>query len=179
MAGDRARGKVEAMTEHREKTLYRYRLATSHDESAILDALMEVAPEIPVMTHDGRQERLLQTIKRTTSVYGVTWIALDRDNRVVGFLLAESKGDRFDLPYGGVRKGHRGNDIFPNLVKKVMAKGLSLTAVVLHANASKKIVVGILEDLGFEKVTPSNGVNNGDNFRWSPAPSDTQGGTLS
>ena len=77
----------------------------------------------------------MQRIKRTF-VYGVTWIALDRENRVVGFLLAESKGDRFDLPYGGVRKCHRGHNIFPDLVEKVKEIGRPLTATVKHANKS-------------------------------------------
>ncbi|HEY8098118.1 MAG TPA: hypothetical protein VIE65_18820 [Methylobacter sp.] len=145
--------------------MYRYRLATTDDALAILSVLEEVAPEIPVETHDGRPERLLQTIKRTTSVYGVTWIALDRENRVVGFLLAESKGDRFDLPYGGVREGHRKHHIFPDLVAKMMVRGVPLTATVKHANKSD--MASRLLRLGFTKAGPGYWPDE-DAFRWQP-----------
>jgi ribosomal protein S18 acetylase RimI-like enzyme len=162
---------------------YQYRLATSEDASAVLAVLVEVAPEIPVETHDGRQELLLQQIK-IACVYDSAWIALDRNNQIVGFLMAEPQRREIKLPYGGVRKGHREHDIFRKLMDKAKAmskaSGFPLTATVLHANAAKEGVDVALQKLGFAKVAPLDGVkNDGDNFRWSPAPSDTQGGTLS
>jgi hypothetical protein len=75
--------------------------------------------------------------------------ALHRDNQIVGFLMAESDGQKLDLSYGGVRAGHRGQHIFPKLVKKMMAKGVPLTATVMHSNEAN--MLSRLLKLGFTK----------------------------
>jgi hypothetical protein len=138
-----------------------------------LDVLLEVAPEIPVDTHDGRKEFLAAQIHRDCFYRGV-WITLDHNNQIVGFLMAEPQKQEIKLPYGGVRKRHREHHIFRKLMDKAKTMatigGVPLTAVVLHKNTSN--MVDVLQKLGFTKVTPSNGVNNGDNFRWSPEPGD-------
>jgi hypothetical protein len=139
-------------------TTYQYRLAIASDVSAIFAVLKEVAPEIPVfLNNPERQRKIFEQIYRCID-FGEVWIALDRDNQVVGFLLAEPyrverfpKGNQeIELPYGGVRPGpHRGKHIFPTLVKKVMSKGVPLTATVLHSNKSN--MLSRLLKLGFTK----------------------------
>jgi hypothetical protein len=139
-------------------TTYQYRLAIPSDVSAIFAVLKEVAPEIPVLLNNSkRQMEIFKQIYRCIDS-GEVWIALDRDNQVVGFLLAEPyrverfpKGNQeIELLYGGVRPGpHRGKHIFPTLVKKVMAKRVPLTATVMHANDSH--MLSRLLKLGFTK----------------------------
>jgi hypothetical protein len=101
-------------------TTYRYRLATSDDVSAIFAVLKEIAPEIPLrLDNSERQMLVFEQIHRCIGS-GEVWIALDRDNQVVGFLLAEpDKLERFfhenqalELSYGGVRPGHTGESTF-------------------------------------------------------------------
>ena len=131
------------MTSHE---IYRYRLATTDDASAIFAVLEEVAPEIPVRLDTQR------TCIQEGIGSGNAWIALDRDNQVVGFLMAEPDREALELSYGGVRTSHREHHIFPTLVKKMMAKGVPLTATVMHSNESN--TVNRLLKLDFTKVSP-------------------------
>jgi len=164
-------------TKSKEPT-YRYRLATEAVAPAILDVLLEVAPEIPVDTHDGRKEFLAAQIHRDCFYRGV-WIALDHNNQIVGFLMAEPQKQEIKLPYGGVRKRHREHHIFRKLMDKAkaMAKigSVPLTAVVNHANKSD--MASRLLKLGFMKVGAGHWPNE-DTFRWQPGPTDVQGGGL-
>src|ERR1019366_7140593 len=107
---------------------YRYRLATTDDASAIFAVLEEVAPEIPVRLDTPERKKLLFNRLQAGIGSDNVWIALDRYNHVVGFLLAEPEGEALDLSYGGVRTSHREQHIFPKLVKKMMVKGVPLTA---------------------------------------------------
>jgi hypothetical protein len=179
--GFRPRGADQIMTSHE---IYRYRLATSNDASAIFAVLEEVAPEIPVCLDnpnrkDGDPDGLFR-VEPGAAVQpqhplavriqegigsGNVWIALDRDNQVVGFLLAEPDRKALELTYGGVRTSHRGNDIFPTLVKKMMPKGVPLTATVLHSNKSD--MVNRLLKLGFTQVYPWPKTDR-DFLRWQP-----------
>jgi hypothetical protein len=68
------------------------------------------------------------------------------------------------LSYGGVRTNHRGQHIFPELVAKMMANGVPLTATVKHSNKSN--MVNRLLKLGFTKVFPLK--NDQDDLRWQP-----------
>jgi len=88
--------------------------------------------------------------------------------------MAELDGQRLDLSYGGVRAVHRGQHIFPNLVKKVMAKGVPLTATVMRSNESnmlsRLLKLGFMEDYS---------LTDRDFLRWQPRPTDIQGKDLS
>jgi ribosomal protein S18 acetylase RimI-like enzyme len=159
--------------------IYGYRLAKRGDAAEIFDVLegvARVAPEIPMrLDTSDRKEFLFKRI-RLACVYRTVFIAeLHRDNQIVGFLMAEPLGRELDLSYGGVRADHRGQHIFPKLVKKMMAKGVPLTATVKHLNKSG--TVDRLLKLGFTKVESL--VDGQDNFRWQPGPTDIQGGGLS
>ena len=133
--------------------------------------LEEVAPEIPVHLDTPEQKELFFERVQTTCASREVWIALDRDKQIVGFLMAEpDKKERsfrdnqaLELSYGGVKKSHRGNDIFPDLVAKMKAKGVPLTATVLKQN-ELAMVNGLLE-LDFSKVDSRY---DRDFLRWQP-----------
>jgi hypothetical protein len=151
--------------------IYRYRLATRADASPIFDVLEEVAPEIPVRLDTPEQKELLFERVQTTCASREVWIALDRYKQIVGFLMSEpDKKERsfrdnqaLELSYGGVKKSHRGNDIFPDLVAKMKAKGVPLTATVLKKNESD--MVNRLLELDFSKVDSRY---DRDFLRWQP-----------
>jgi len=142
--------------------IYGYRLAKRADAAEIFDVLEGVAPEIPMRLDTSDRKELLFKRIRLACVYRTVCIA-------------ELHRDELDLSYGGVRAGHRGQHIFPKLVKKMMAKGVPLTATVKHLNKSG--AVDRLLKLGFTKVESL--VDGQDNFRWQPGPTDIQGGGLS
>jgi len=66
--------------------------------------------------------------------------------------MAEPLGRELNLSYGGVRADHRGQHIFPKLVKKMTAKGVPLTAAVKHLNKSG--TVDRLLKLGLRRLIP-------------------------
>jgi hypothetical protein len=155
------------MTSH--KPPYRCLLAGKADTPEILRILVEVAPEIPVRVDTCRRKRLLFKRIQIASFYRSVWIARDRDNRIVGFLMAESDGQTLDLSYGSVRPGpHRGKHIFTKLMKRVKAKGVPLTATVLRLNKSN--MLSRLLKLEFTKDDPL--LNDRDILRWQPEPAE-------
>jgi hypothetical protein len=130
---------------------------------------VEVAPEIPVRVDTCHRKRLLFKRIHIACFYRSVWIARDSDNQAVGFLMAESDGRRLDLSYGGVRPGHhRGKHIFPKLMKRAKAKGVPLTATVMHSNKSD--MLSRLLKVGFTKEESRN---DRDILRWQPAEAGT------
>jgi hypothetical protein len=112
---------------------YRYRIATTNDAKAIFEIIKEVAPEIPLLLigHE-RKEAILKRVQ-TCCDFGVTLVALDRDNQIVGFLLAEAdEMERFfrgsnalQMPYGGVNNGSSRATHFHNIDGKNEGQGSS------------------------------------------------------
>jgi len=149
----------------------RYKRATKNNVSAIFTVLEEIASEIPVCLDTPERKNLTFERVQKCSESGETWIALSRDNQVVGFLLAEpDQQERFfhdnqalHLPYGGVSESYRGQHIFLTLVEKIMAKGVPLTGTVKRTNKSD--MAGRLLKLGFTKVSFTD---KEDNLRWHP-----------
>jgi ribosomal protein S18 acetylase RimI-like enzyme len=122
------------MTSHKTKPpTYRYRLATIDDASAVFNLLEEVAPEIPIPDFPKKKHLLDGRVKKGCTACDV-WIALDRDDLIVGFLMAEPFGDGLDLSYGGVKKCHRRNGILSDLVAKMKEREVPLRASVALAN---------------------------------------------
>ena len=161
------RGPNEAMTE------LRYRHATTNDVMAIFAVLEQVAAEIPLrLDGDERKERMLAQVRRCCDL-GDSWVALEHDHEIVGFLLAEpdewerrgAYGDTqvLNLPYAGVIESHRGRRIFPALARQMMAKGVALTATVKRAN-KRHMLSGLLK-LGFTKA---DFTDDQDDLRWQP-----------
>jgi GNAT superfamily N-acetyltransferase len=160
------------MTSHKAKRpIYRYRLATSHDASAVFSLLEEGAPEIPFPEFPIKKQLLVGRIKKACIACDV-WIALDRDDQIVGFLIAEPFGNGFDLSYGGVTKAHRGNGIFPDLLEKMKDRRLPLGASVALSN---KKMPAYLRKFGFAPDFPMP-TNNEDMFLWEPEPSEHPAG---
>jgi hypothetical protein len=153
------------MKSHKSKMpIYECRLAKRADAAAIFDVLEEVAPEIPVRLDTPNRKELLFKRIQSACVYRTVWIAeICRENQIVGFLMAEWDGQRLDLSYGGVRADHRGQHIFPTLMKKIMAKGVPLTATVMHSNKSD--MLSRLLKLSF---TEDYSLNDRDFLRWQP-----------
>jgi hypothetical protein len=149
-----------------ENKIYRYRLATSDDALTIFALLEEVAseiaPEFPSHLNEQR-EAVLKRVE-TSCDSGETWIALDRDDQIVGFLMAEPLGLGLELSYGGVKESHRGNDIFPDLVAKMKAKGIPLRASVAHSNDFQ--MPDRLRELGFVPDDPMSKTEA--MFLWKP-----------
>src|ERR1700693_2724252 len=115
-----------------------YRLAGFDDETDILDVLEEVAPEIPVRLDGSERQSKINTIITQCHRSGKSWVAVDANDRVVGFVLA--RPDAYDgqtaisVSYVGVRTDSRRRKIFSTLMEKLKANGVPLTASVLHDN---------------------------------------------
>jgi hypothetical protein len=84
-----------------------YRRAVLDDEPDILAILEEVAPEIPVPLDGPEGQTKIQIIIRERCQSGKSWVAVDADHKVVGFVLArpdayEGKAAIY-IDYVGVR----------------------------------------------------------------------------
>lgn len=152
---------------------YRHRIATPDDARGIFSVLAEVALEIPVSLDTcGRQKAIFSKVKECASS-GESLVAIDGDERVIGFLLVEpDKMERsfcnnmaLHLPYGGVTASWRGQRIFSALIRQVMSRKVPLTATVKAANLSK--MATRLPQLGFQNAGPGSFPKETD-FRWQP-----------
>jgi ribosomal protein S18 acetylase RimI-like enzyme len=150
-----------------------YRPARLDEAADILAVLIEIAPEIPVQTEPLEREEALYALIRNCSRSGESWVAINEAGRIVGFLLAEpdqvrrhyAEHEILELRYGGVVKSHRRRGIFTNLIERVLARMVPVTATVSPANQSG--AVRLLENLGFHSVSAPGGEQR---FRWEPGP---------
>ena len=100
-------------------------------------------------------------------------VAVAGNGTVVGFVLAKpdrlerffKKNQALSLRYIGVNKVWRRHGIFSGLMEKSMAKGVPLTASVLHTNQSA--MAERLVKVGYEKVESDA---NETRLRWAPTP---------
>jgi hypothetical protein len=148
-----------------------YRVANRDDATGILAVLQEVAPEIPVLLDTPERLEIIRSIIAECCDSGESWVAVDAEGTVVGFVLA--KPDRFErfqhnnkalsLRYIGVNRISRQRGIFAALIGKLKAKGEPLTASVLHTNQSA--MADRLVKIGFTKVGPDTKETQ---LRWSP-----------
>jgi hypothetical protein len=161
--------------------LYRYRIATPDDASAIFAVLKEIAPEIPVRLDSCTRQKLLLKRLKTACGSSNVWIAVTCDNQVAGFLMVDEQTifrdnqivvAYLDLSYGGVKKDHRGQNIFPALVAKMKEREVPLRATVKHANKSN--MGDRLLKLRFTKIADLRERDlrypDQDEFRWQPEP---------
>ena len=159
------------MTAGAQKT-FSCRVAKQDDETNIWDVLVEVAPEIPVPTDDQERQKALQDLIRRCVDGGDTWVAVDSNGAVIGFILAKpdiyerfhKENDALTLPYVGVSKKWQKRGVFTALMDELTSRSVPLTAVVLHTNKSN--MVANLEKSGFtkgDKVDPNQSY-----LRWDP-----------
>jgi predicted nucleotidyltransferase len=144
-----------------------YRVANGDDETDILAVLEEVATEIPVRLDGAERQEKIRTEIRQCHQTKKSWVAVDADDKVVGFVLArpdahESKAAIY-MPYVGVSTGSRRSGIFSTLVEKLKANGVPLIANVLHDNSSG--MANILVKNGFTKIDWNAKQKK---FLWSP-----------
>jgi hypothetical protein len=127
-----------AMTKTSEPAI-EYRIARRDDETGILDLLEEVASEIPTDIDPSDPLDPITGIIRQCCDSGKSWIAIDEDDSVVGFVLARKDihdQQAIALPYIGVSPASRRRGIFSTLLDKAKANDVPLTATVLHSNKS-------------------------------------------
>jgi hypothetical protein len=147
-----------------------YRLATIDDETDILEVFEEVAPEIPVLLDGPDSQDKIKTIITQCRMSGKSWVAVDANKRVAGFVLArpdsyEGKAAIY-LSYIGVRADLRRRGIFSALMEKLKTNGVPLTVTVLHGNVSS--MVDNLVNIGFTKIQAASDAKE-TKLVWSPA----------
>jgi ribosomal protein S18 acetylase RimI-like enzyme len=148
-----------------------YRPAVLDEAADILAVLIEIAPEIPVQVEPLEREEALYALIRNCARSGESWVAVDEAGRIAGFLLAEpdqvrrhyAEHEILELRHGGVVKGHRRQGIFTELIEKVLARMVPVTATISPANQSG--AARLLEKLGFHGVSPLGGEQR---LRWDP-----------
>jgi hypothetical protein len=148
-------------TAPKEKSTVEYRRANDGDVQDIFAILQEVAPEIPLSLDTPESEEVMQCIIAECCASGESWVAVDADGMIVGLALA--KPDRLErflhenealyLRYVGVSGSRRRHGIFRELMEKLMAKKVPLTATVLHGNRCG--MADRLSKIGFTKSKAS------------------------
>jgi hypothetical protein len=145
-----------------------YRLATVDDETDISNVLEEVAPEVPVRLDGSERQDKIKTLIVERRRSGKSWVAVDPNGKVVGFVLArpdvvEGQAAMF-VDYVGVDVDSRGRGIFSTMMEKLKVNDVPLTADVLHENRSG--MANRLVKVGFS-VVEADGKKT--RFRWNPA----------
>jgi ribosomal protein S18 acetylase RimI-like enzyme len=144
-----------------------YRLASRDDETDILAVLEEVAPEIPVRLDGPERQEKIRTIITECHRSGKSWVAVDGDGRIGGFVLARPDVHEghaaISVRYVGVSADSRRRGIFFALMERLKANGVPQTASVLHDNRSA--MVNNLVKIGFTKIESDAKETR---LRWSP-----------
>ena len=149
-------------------TAIAYRQARIDDAADIHALLLRLAPEIPVLIDTLEREEALYALIRTCARSGESWVATDELDRVVGFVIVDpdqfgrhyAEHEILELRYAGVAPDQRNHGIFANLIAKVLARMVPVTATIPPQNRSN--MVARLEDFGFR---PTGGERR---FRWEP-----------
>ena len=148
-----------------------YRLARIEDAAEIHALLLRLAPEIPLLVDTLEREEALYALIRNCGRVGESWVALDKQERIVGFVLIDpevlerhyAEHEIFDLRYAGVAPEHRGHGIFRTLIAKVQSRLVPVTVIVpLH---NRLDVAARLEKFGFRQTGSPGGEQH---LRWEP-----------
>jgi hypothetical protein len=150
-----------------------YRAANGEDAVGILTVLQKVAPEIPLSLDTPERHEAMQAMIAECCASGESLVAVDGDGTVVGFVLAKpdrlerffQKNQALSLRYIGGNRARRRHGIFAGLMEKSMAKGVPLTASVLHTNQSA--MADRLVKVGYEEVDSDAKETR---LRWAPTP---------
>jgi ribosomal protein S18 acetylase RimI-like enzyme len=148
-----------------------YRQARIEDAPDIHALLLRLAPEIPLLVDTLEREEALYALIRNCGRVGESWVALDDEERIVGFVLIDpevierhyAEHEIFDLRYAGVAPEHRGRGIFRALVAKVQARLVPITVIVPPHNRFD--TDARLEKFGFRQTGSGGGERA---FRWEP-----------
>ena len=148
-----------------------YRPAEIADAPEIHDLLLRLAPEIPLLVDTLAREEALYALIRNCGRSGESWVALDEEERIIGFVLVDpdvlerhyAEYEILELRYAGVAPEHRDQGIFRGLMAKVLGRLVPVTVTVPPLNRFK--VVARLEKLGFRQVGSPGGEHQ---LRWDP-----------
>lgn len=137
-----------------------YRTAVADDVAEILTIFAEVAPEVPtigvVEGTKGRVEGWVAT--------GASLVALDVDDKIVGYALAEGDGgDGISLVYLGVTGAARGKRICSGIIARLKEHGMPINASVRHNNQG--LMAERFERFGFEVLEKQQDQTK---YRWKP-----------
>lgn len=106
-----------------------YRVAVSGDEVGILLVFAEVASEVPTRVYHHTLARIEDAVAT-----GLSWVAVDADDNVVGYALAYSHDNTIYLDYLGVSKTARNQRVSRVLVSKQKESGAPIIASVRPDN---------------------------------------------
>jgi ribosomal protein S18 acetylase RimI-like enzyme len=133
-----------------------YRAAAFGDEGGILEVFAEVAPEVPTAVRSETEE-LIKDLVAT----GESWVAIDANDKIVGYALASKYNKTISLTYLGVSKTARNQHISTALVSKLKESGAPIVTDVRPDNKSS--MVERFERFGFVKKPT---VFAGTKLRW-------------
>ncbi len=120
------------------------RQARLEDAGDILALLLALAPEIPLAVETLEREEALYALIRNCARSGESWVAIDPEGRIVGFVLAEptqmarhyAENETLELHYAGVAADRRRQGVFAMLIGKVLARMLPVTTTIPPQNRS-------------------------------------------
>jgi len=133
-----------------------YRVAVPGDEPAILNIFAEVAPEVPTTVRP-QTEGIIKELVAT----GDSWVAIDADDKIVGYALAAMDTNTLSLVYLGVSKTARDQHISTALVSKLKESGAPIVTDVRPDNKSS--MIERFERFGFVEIPT---IFAGTKLRW-------------
>ena len=147
------------------------RQARLDDAAKIHALLLRLVPEIPLLVDTLEREEGLYALIRNCARSGESWVAADRDGRIVGFALVEpnqrsrhyAENEMLDLHFVGVAADHRGQRVGSELIARVLARMVAVSATVPAQNRSG--IARHLEALGFHRSDAAGGELR---LRWDP-----------
>ena len=148
-----------------------YRQARVEDAPDIHELLLRLAPEIPLLVDTLEREEALYALIRNCGRVGESWVALDEEEHIIGFVLVDpevlerhyAEHEILDLRYAGIAPEHRGKGIFHALIARVQARLVPVTVIVPTHNRFS--VAARLEKFGFRQTGSTGGEHV---FRWEP-----------
>jgi hypothetical protein len=159
-AADEEESRAEAATTEPSDTIT-YRLAVWDDEQDIFALFKQVAPDIPISLNETTEDGMVTEIVQCR---GGSWVAVDAAGKIAGLALArrdlKAKDRATAIKYVGADGNSRGRRICSNLINKLKAKGISLTASV---SGNRSSMADRLVKYGFKKVESDD---NETKFRW-------------
>jgi ribosomal protein S18 acetylase RimI-like enzyme len=147
-----------------------YRPATLADAADIHELLLSLAPEIPLLADTLEREEALYALVRTCARSGESWVALNADGRIVGFVLAEliergrhyAEHEVIDVRYAAVSAEYRNAGVSDALIAHLLARMVPVVTTVSPQNRTG--LAAQLAAAGFQPV----GASGEQRLRWEP-----------
>jgi N-acetylglutamate synthase-like GNAT family acetyltransferase len=148
-----------------------YRPARLDDAGEIHGLLLRLAPEIPLLVDTLEREEALYALVRNCARSGESWVACDRDRRIVGVVVVEpnrlgrhyAEHEVLDLRHAAVAPEYRDSGILAALIGKVTAR---LQPVATRIGAQNRTGLAVcLHGLGFRATGSAGGEQA---LRWEP-----------